>query len=164
MFGGKFNLKNLLSVRATSPCLAEKTRNSSLPRIYETLCINTMSESVRACHILTKHTESRNPVSRRTGAKIVLSKQDAEKELSGIRLKLQEIGSSQGQQSLYDNFCKIAKGRSDCGSFREGGDLGSFTRGMMQKPFEDATFGLNVGEMSEIVDTDSGLHIIFRTE
>ena len=53
--------------------------------------------------------------------------------------------------------------RSDCSSFRNGGDLGEFERGQMQKPFEDATFGLEVGEMSGIVETDSGFHLIFRT-
>lgn len=42
------------------------------------------------------------------------------------------------------------------------GDLGSFTRGQMQKPFEDATFVLSVGGLSNIVDTDSGIHIILR--
>ena len=41
--------------------------------------------------------------------------------------------------------------------------VGWFTRGKMQKPFEDAAFALNVGELSEIVDTDSGVHIILRT-
>ena len=48
------------------------------------------------------------------------------------------------------------------GSFKAGGDLGSFGRGAMQKPFEDATFALEVGQMSGIVDTDSGSHLIFR--
>jgi parvulin-like peptidyl-prolyl isomerase len=33
----------------------------------------------------------------------------------------------------------------------------------MQKPFEDATYALKVGELSEIVDTDSGVHVILRT-
>ena len=57
----------------------------------------------------------------------------------------------------------IAKERSDCGSFQSGGDLGNFGRGMMQKPFEDASFALQVGELSDVVDTDSGTHIILRT-
>lgn len=33
----------------------------------------------------------------------------------------------------------------------------------MQKPFEEATFGLQVGQMSDVVDTDSGVHLILRT-
>lgn len=40
---------------------------------------------------------------------------------------------------------------------------GTFGRKQMQKPFEDATYALKVGELSEIVDTDSGVHVILRT-
>lgn len=40
---------------------------------------------------------------------------------------------------------------------------GPFGRGQMQKPFEEATYALKVGDISDIVDTDSGVHIIKRT-
>jgi NIMA-interacting peptidyl-prolyl cis-trans isomerase 1 len=48
-------------------------------------------------------------------------------------------------------------------SAKRGGDLGSFKKGAMQKPFEEASFALKVGELSEPVFTDSGVHIILRT-
>ena len=114
--------------------------------------------TVRASHILVKHTESRNPVSRRTGAQITLSKADARVELEQIRATL---AGKQGD--LPEAFAQAALARSDCGSFRNGGDLGEFGRGAMQKAFEDGTYALQVGEMGGIVDSDSGLHIILRT-
>ncbi len=61
-------------------------------------------------------------------------------------------------------FEELASQFSDCSSAKRGGDLGPFGRGQMQKPFEDATYGLRVGEMSEPVWTDSGVHIILRTK
>ena len=48
-------------------------------------------------------------------------------------------------------------------SASKGGDLGFFGRGDMQKPFEDNTYALAVGEISGIVQTGSGTHIILRT-
>jgi len=62
-----------------------------------------------------------------------------------------------------DNFYELAGKRSDCGSFIRGGDLGYFTRGQMQKPFEDAVFAMKIGDVSGIVETDSGIHIVWRT-
>lgn len=59
-------------------------------------------------------------------------------------------------------FSELAAQYSDCSSAKRGGDLGYFGRGAMQKPFEDAAFNLKVGELSQPVSTDSGLHIIFR--
>lgn len=64
-----------------------------------------------------------------------------------------------GEETLPD----LAKKYSDCSSAKRGGDLGPFARGQMQKPFEDASFALAVGELSDIVDTDSGVHLILRT-
>jgi len=60
-------------------------------------------------------------------------------------------------------FADVAKKVSDCSSAKRGGDLGEFGPGQMQKAFEDATFALKIGEMSDVVDTDSGVHVILRT-
>jgi NIMA-interacting peptidyl-prolyl cis-trans isomerase 1 len=65
-------------------------------------------------------------------------------------------------------FAKLATAHSDCASYRNNGDLGEFGHGspnQMQKPFQDATYNLQVNEMTqEPVKTDSGLHLILRTK
>jgi peptidyl-prolyl cis-trans isomerase C len=58
-----------------------------------------------------------------------------------------------------EDFATVAKEVSkDSGT--EGGDLGFFTRGQMLKPFEDAAFALEVGQISDPVQTQFGWHII----
>lgn len=112
---------------------------------------------VRCLHILIKHADSRRPVSSRINAKITISKEDAIKELQSIHDKLVTDGDMKKGQ-----FEAIAKERSDCSSFKRGGDLGWFGRGEMQPPFEKAAFALHIDDISDIVETDSGVHIIKR--
>jgi parvulin-like peptidyl-prolyl isomerase len=63
-----------------------------------------------------------------------------------------------------DKFANIAKEVSLCPSGKHGGDLGTFGRGKMVKEFETGAFTLNKGEISPIVKTKFGYHIIKRLE
>lgn len=59
------------------------------------------------------------------------------------------------------SFAEIARKNSqDPGSAAQGGDLGFFGRGMMTKPFEDAVFAMKPDEISNVIETDFGMHII----
>ena len=63
-----------------------------------------------------------------------------------------------------NDFAKLAKENSqDPGSAERGGDLDFFGKGMMVKPFEEAAYALKEGEISEIVQSDFGFHIIRLT-
>ena len=62
------------------------------------------------------------------------------------------------------DFAKLAKEHSqDPGSGQNGGDLGYFSRGAMVKPFEDAVFSLKENQLSEVVRSEFGFHIIRLT-
>ncbi|NXM74166.1 PIN1 isomerase, partial [Serilophus lunatus] len=109
---------------------------------------------VRCSHLLVKHNQSRRPSSWRQ-ERITRSKEEALELINGY---IQKIKSGE------EDFESLASQFSDCSSAKAGGDLGAFGRGQMQKPFEDASFALRAGEMSGPVFTESGIHIILRTE
>lgn len=110
-------------------------------------------DKVRASHLLVKHRDSRRPSSWKE-KEITRTKEEAITILRGYQ---KEINSSP------EKFAELAKLHSDCSSHEKGGDLGRFGRGQMQKPFEDATYALNAGQMSDVVETESGVHLILRT-
>jgi parvulin-like peptidyl-prolyl isomerase len=61
-----------------------------------------------------------------------------------------------------ENYAEIAKQVSLCPSGKKGGDLGTFARGQMVKPFEVAAFQLEKGQISGPIKTEFGYHIIKR--
>jgi NIMA-interacting peptidyl-prolyl cis-trans isomerase 1 len=110
-------------------------------------------EQIRASHLLVKHRESRRPSSWKEST-ITRTKPEALELLRGYQ---QQITS--GERTLAD----IATTESDCSSARKAGDLGFFKRGDMQKEFETAAFALDVGQVSDVVESASGYHLIQRT-
>ncbi len=97
-------------------------------------------EQVRARHILIK-VNSQSDESQ---------KSEAHKKLEKIKKKLQK----------GENFEDLAKEFSQCPSSTKGGDLGYFRREQMVKPFSATAFALKAGEVSDIVETTFGYHLI----
>lgn len=103
------------------------------------------AEERRASHILIEADKS-GPAE-----KLAQAKQKAEALLAQVRKNPRD-------------FARIAKENSqDKGSAEKGGDLDWFARGAMVKPFEDAVFRLKEGQISDIVQSDYGFHIIMLT-
>lgn len=99
-----------------------------------------LPEQVRARHILLK-----------------LNPGDDEQVKHAVREKMAGILAEAGNGG---DFAALARQYSEDASATQGGNLGFFARGEMVKPFEEAAFGLQPGELSAIVETPFGLHLI----
>ncbi|XP_040576011.1 peptidyl-prolyl cis-trans isomerase NIMA-interacting 1-like [Lepeophtheirus salmonis] len=111
-------------------------------------------EKVQVSHLLVKHKDSRRPSSWREN-NITRTKEEALEILLGYAEKI---------KSGTETFESLATKYSDCSSAVRGGDLGLFGKNKMQKPFEEAAFALKLGDMSEPVYTESGIHLILKTK
>jgi len=100
---------------------------------------------------------------RRASHILIRAAKDApEAEIKAARAKADDL-LAQAKKAPND-FARLAKQNSqDPGSAEKGGDLDWFGRGMMVKPFEDAAFALKDGQLSEVVRSDFGFHIIRLT-
>ncbi|TPV95698.1 MAG: parvulin peptidyl-prolyl isomerase [Myxococcales bacterium FL481] len=102
--------------------------------------------SVQASHILLMYAGSMRSTASR-------SQDDAKAQIAEI----------QGKITAGEDFAVLAQAHSDCPSGQRGGDLGSFSRGQMVPEFDEAVFGMEVGAVSDVVETPFGYHLIKRT-
>ncbi|HET8694944.1 MAG TPA: peptidylprolyl isomerase [Aquabacterium sp.] len=105
----------------------------------------TEPEERRASHILIKAEKSASPEQKKA------AKAKAEQLLAEL----------QKNPSMFAELAK--KNSDDPGSAANGGDLDFFGRGAMTKPFEDAVFAMQPGQISGVVESDFGYHIIKLT-
>ncbi len=132
----------------------------SNPKEFET------PEQVRAAYVVlsrdaiaAKETVSDEEVQQQYEARVAPQAKAREEARAKAQAVLDEVRKEPGK------FAELAKQHSqDPGSAEQGGDLGFFTRGTMVKPFEEAVFKLKPGEISPLVESDFGFHIIQLTE
>jgi parvulin-like peptidyl-prolyl isomerase len=111
-------------------------------------------EQVAASHILVQWQGARD--SERPGEKpITRSREEARQRAETALERISAPGA---------DFAVLAGEFSDCPTAPRGGDLGRFGRGGVMPPIEEAAFGLEVGEISGIIETEFGYHIVKRTE
>lgn len=106
------------------------------------------AEQVAARHILIQYRGAT-----RAGPDITRSREEARAEAERIA----ELARADGA-----DFAALAREHSDGPTGPSGGDLGSFGRGRMHPAFEAAAFGLEVGGVSDVVETPFGFHVIQR--
>jgi len=106
-----------------------------------------MASQIRASHILLMYKGSMRSTASRTKAEALDSINAMKSEIAG--------GA---------DFAELARQHSDCPSGEDGGDLGKFPRDAMVPEFDQAAFALEPGQVSDVVETAFGYHLIQRTE
>ena len=109
-----------------------------------------LPDEIAASHVLISYKGAD-----RADSKVTRNKQAAKKEAQRIR----DLIVNQGK-----DFAEIAKKHSNGPSGPKGGDLGKFKFEVMAKAFSEAAFALEIDEVSEVIETGFGFHIIKRTE
>jgi parvulin-like peptidyl-prolyl isomerase len=128
---------------------AEKMRKP-LSELIEDIPKPTEPEEIAASHILIAYKGAE-----RADAKVKRTKDEAKKLAEEVLKKAKAKDA---------DFAALAKKHSDGPSKTKGGDLGTFKKEKMHKNFEEAAWKLEVGKISDVVETPFGFHIIKRTK
>eukprot|EP00040_Diaphanoeca_grandis_P007336 m.40543 g.40543 ORF g.40543 m.40543 type:complete len:115 (+) comp18527_c0_seq1:156-500(+) len=112
---------------------------------------------VKVAHILIKHCDSRRCASWRDPDGHVILKRSKDDAKAMLQSLIEQIKAG------TKKFKELASTESDCGSHEQGGDLGEIIPGVFLPEFEVVAMGLEVEEISPIIETESGVHVLFRT-
>jgi len=96
-------------------------------------------------------------------AGVTVAEADLAAEKARIGMAMDKIVDIKKQLNDGADFAGLARAHSECPSSARGGDLGPFGRGQMVKPFDEAAFALDIGEVSGVVTTEFGHHVIKLT-
>jgi NIMA-interacting peptidyl-prolyl cis-trans isomerase 1 len=107
-------------------------------------------KQIRARHVLVMH-----KASQRAPEGITRSRAEARERAAECLAKIRAGAAFEAMVTEYSD---------EPGAGARAGDLGPFNKNAMVKPFADAAFRLRVGEISELVETPYGFHVIQRTE
>jgi len=108
-------------------------------------CSKKEKTEAHVAHILLQYKGSM-----RAPATVTRTKEEAQAEIEELMTKINDGA----------DFSQLARQYSDCPSKRNGGNLGKFARGVMAPAFEEAAFNLKKDQISQVVETDFGYHII----
>ena len=136
--------------------IKESYLSQQLIEIYVKTKVKVTEEEMLSFYETSKDSLAVKPITWKTGAIIHEIKPSKASE----EAKLAEMKAIQDRLNQGADFASLAMEVSDCPSKERGGDLGFFSRGMMVKPFEEAAFALNAGQVSPIVQTEFGYHLI----
>ena len=112
----------------------------------------------RASHILIKYDGSARQASWRDPEGAVIRTRTREMAAQTLDDLLVQLRQLEGPQCAA-RFAELAQEVSDCGTAREGGDLGELQAGEMMEEFEEAVNSVAVGDFSAVIQTESGAHI-----
>jgi hypothetical protein len=137
------------SARAQADASHREHERGKMPNPHGDMFGGEAGETATAAHILIRYAGAM-----RTGPEITRSKEEAKKLADEVDQKAKAAGADFA--ALADQYTEDPSGKG------RGGKLGTFARGRMVKEFDEATFALEPGGVSDVVETAFGFHIIQR--